>query len=234
MLGNAKPIERRIDPLPRMKDLCVIFDSDGTLVDSERLCNQAFLDLLPDLNEPCEALVERYRGKKLSTILSDLEARIGCSLPEPFEQRYRERVGELFSQELGPTPGVIEMLNALPFASCVASGGPALKIRHALEVSGLSSYFGSRVFSSYEVGSWKPDPGLFLYAAEAMGFMPRYCAVIEDSDVGIQAALAAGMKAFHYLPEGSASTCVGAVAFSDMSELSMLLAQAADQVNAQS
>jgi HAD superfamily hydrolase (TIGR01509 family) len=214
-----------------MKDLCVIFDSDGTLVDSEKLCNQAFLDLLPELNEPCEALIRRYRGKKLSTILADLQARIGRGLPEFFEQHYREQVSELFTRELKPVPGVVEMLSGLPFANCVASGGPVQKIRHALKVSGLLSYFDGRVFSSYEVGSWKPDPGLFLYAAEAMGFMPQHCAVVEDSDVGIQAALAAGMNAFHYLPEEGATAYAGAVPFSDMSALSRILARAAEQLH---
>ncbi|MDM7852703.1 HAD hydrolase-like protein [Pseudochrobactrum kiredjianiae] len=52
-----------------MGNLCVLFDLDGTLVDSETLCNQAFLDLLPQLNLPLEQITEQYRGKKLSYIL---------------------------------------------------------------------------------------------------------------------------------------------------------------------
>jgi HAD superfamily hydrolase (TIGR01509 family) len=205
-------------------ELCVIFDSDGTLVDSEALCNQAFVDLLPELDEPVQALTQRYRGKKLAVILADLEARIGHGLPEHFEQQYRGRVSELFAQGLKPMPGVVEMLSTLPFATCVASSGPPAKIRQALEVSGLWSYFDGRVFSAYEVGSWKPDPGLFLHAAEAMGFMPQHCAVVEDSDVGVQAALAAGMHAFHYEQNGYASTVGGAVVFHEMSQLPELLA----------
>jgi len=49
-----------------MSRLLVIFDLDGTLVDSESLCNQAFLNLLPSLNETVAELVEQFRGKKLS------------------------------------------------------------------------------------------------------------------------------------------------------------------------
>jgi len=61
-------------------------DLDGTLVDSEGLCNQAFLDLLPQLHDPLQTLTERYRGQKLSSILIDLENRLGLNLPESFEQ----------------------------------------------------------------------------------------------------------------------------------------------------
>lgn len=78
------------------------------------------------------------------------------------------------------------------------------KIRHALAVTGLAAHFGDRLFSSYDVGSWKPEPGLFLHAAERMGFAPERCVVVEDSDVGLQAATAAGMHAVHYAPGESA------------------------------
>jgi hypothetical protein len=59
----------------RMARICVIFDLDGTLVDSEGLCNQAFLDLLPQLNDTVECMVKRYRGRRLAWILADIETR---------------------------------------------------------------------------------------------------------------------------------------------------------------
>jgi len=182
---------------------CIIFDLDGTLVDSEVLCNQAFLNLLPELDEPVEALVRRYRGKKLAIILDDLEKRAGRKLADNFEQDYRQEVANLFSLELKATPGTHRMLDSLPYACCVASSGPMAKIRQALAVSGLAGYFGDRVFSSYDVGSWKPEPGLFLHAAEKMGFSPENCVVIEDSQVGIEAAIAAGMQPLLYGASGT-------------------------------
>ena len=209
-----------------MKSFCVIFDLDGTLVDSEELCNQAFLDLLPQLNDTVESLLQRYRGKKLAPILADLESRLYQKLPDVFEQHYRERVAELFSRELKPMPGVIEMLETTNFPKCIASSGPLLKIRQALQVSGIAPYFGNNIFSSYEVGSWKPEPGLFQYAANAMGFMPSQCVVVEDSEVGIEAAAAAGMKAFQYVRNGETSSFRAGdrVLFDDMSQLPQLLA----------
>jgi len=192
-----------------MSRLCIIFDLDGTLVDSEGLCNQAFLDLLPEIGETLESMVERYRGTKLALILADLGARIGRPLPPNFEATYRARVSELFRTDLRPTPGTIEMLETLSYPKCVASSGPPTKIAEALLSSGLSKYFGDHVFSSYEVGSWKPDPGLFLHAARSMGYSPNQCIVVEDSPAGLQAAAAAGMTAIHYLPGSQYSEMFG-------------------------
>lgn len=204
-----------------MSRLLVIFDLDGTLVDSETLCNQAFLDLLPSLNESVDELVGRYRGKKLAEILSDIERKISSPLPDGFEQSYRQRVADLFATELRSVKGVPEMLEAIHLQFCIASSGPAEKIKQALTVTGLAPYFGERYFSSYIVGSWKPDPGLFLHAAAAMGFVPAHCVVVDDSPVGLEAAASAGMRALHYAPSVNASKSIST--FSSMSELSSIL-----------
>ena len=206
-----------------MNIACVIFDLDGTLVDSEGLCNQAFLDLLPELSFSLEDMVSRYRGKKLAPILADIEQRIGRKLPTGFEESYRERVAELFDTNLLPMPHVAEMLLSVKHPICVASSGPPEKIRKALTVSSLSHFFGEKVFSSYEIGSWKPDPGLFLHAAKVMGYPPERCAVIEDSLPGIQAAVSAGMKSFLYAPVENMISGHDSVVFKSMRELPHLL-----------
>lgn len=181
-----------------MKQLLVIFDLDGTLVDSEKLCNQALIDLLPFVTDSVENLILAYRGKKLATILANIEIKFGEKLPTDFEVTYRRRVDELFQLHLQPITGVPEMLEALDYPCCIASSGPMTKIRQALAVTGLADYFGNNLFSSYDVGSWKPEPGLFLHAAQTMRFSPEQCVVIEDSDLGIEAAQLAGMLALKY------------------------------------
>lgn len=211
-----------------MEKICVIFDLDGTLVDSEGLCNQAFLDLLPELDEQLATLTLRYRGQKLSSILTDIEIRIGRPLPSDFEQRYRDHVSDLFINGLRPTPGALEMLEALSHARCIASSGPLSKIRHSLEVTGLAAFFSENLFSSYEIGVWKPDPGLFLHAATAMGFTPSECIVVEDSSVGIEAATAAGMRALRYVPGERLEIGVHGDTFGDMKTLPAILSRMAN------
>ncbi|WP_172203754.1 HAD family hydrolase [Niveibacterium sp. COAC-50] len=204
-----------------MSQLLVIFDLDGTLVDSELLCNQAFLDLLPSLCETTEELVDQFRGKKLSEILLEIEHKLSYSLPDGFEITYRRRVAELFASHLTPVEGVPEMLQTIEYPYCIASSGPPEKIEHALTVTGLAQFFCGRCFSSYTVGSWKPDPGLFLHAAAAMGFAPSSCVVVEDSPTGLEAAKAAGMHRLHYAP--GLDTARNAVQFRHMSDLPAIL-----------
>lgn len=183
---------------------CVIFDCDGTLVDSEYLCNLGLEIMLRDYGITASAtdLMQRFRGGKLATILQTLEAEYEVSLQRDFIPTYRALVEQLFEQQLKPCAGVSEALSALTLPICVASSGPPEKIEKSLALSGLRDFFNDRIFSSYVVGSWKPDPGIFLYAAREMGFEPRHCAVVEDSPVGIAAAEAAGMHTILYDPEG--------------------------------
>ncbi|WP_416306316.1 HAD-IA family hydrolase [Neptunicella sp. SCSIO 80796] len=204
-----------------MSQLLIIFDVDGTLVDSEFLCCQALNDLIPTIAQSTEELVTLYRGRKLLDIFADIEHRYNVRLDNAFEPKYRLRVAELFSMHLQPFAGVIDMLESLPFACCIASNGPKHKIRHALSTTGLSQYFGDKLYSAYCVNAWKPDPALFLYAASQMGFSPQQCIVIEDSLVGIQAAEAANMRALRFLP--SDVLPIQANTFSHMEQLIPLL-----------
>jgi beta-phosphoglucomutase-like phosphatase (HAD superfamily) len=93
------------------------------------------------------------------------------------------------------------LVAALNIPMCVASSGPREKIELSLSLTGLLPFFAGRIFSSYEVGFWKPDPGLFLHAAKAMAVEPSRCVVVEDSLPGIQAGIAAGMTVFAFQPD---------------------------------
>lgn len=123
--------------------------------------------------------------------------------------------------------GILKLRDRIEYRICVASG-PLEKIRRALSVSSLASFFGNNVFSSYEVKSWKPDPGLFLHAAEAMDCLPERCVVVEDSQPGIQAAAAAGMRSFLYSQDRDTSFDHNSVVFSSMRDLPFLLGCAQD------
>ncbi len=206
---------------------CVIFDCDGTLVDSEPLANLGLEIMLRDygVQRTAASLEREYKGWKLANVCASLEAHHTIALRETFVPEYRALLAKLFDERLEAIPGVEQALASIALPKCVASSGPPEKIRQTLRLTGLDRFFGKNIFSSYVIGSWKPDPELFLHAAKAMGFAPESCAVVEDSELGIQAARNAGMQAYWYTSEPIKSDMEGVVSFNSMSQLGGLLTQ---------
>jgi HAD superfamily hydrolase (TIGR01509 family) len=178
----------------------VIFDNDGVLVDSEGHANRILSELLGECGHPlsCEECVVRFMGSSLASMRQAVEADLGRALPGDFEARYHARLFDVFRRELRPMPGVIEALDRVEAATCVASSGTHERIRLALTTTGLFERFAGRIFSAEDVARGKPAPDLFLHAAARLDVDPSRCAVIEDSPLGIEAANAAGMTAFGY------------------------------------
>jgi HAD superfamily hydrolase (TIGR01509 family) len=177
----------------------VIFDCDGTLVDSEPIAAAAWADEVRAL-DPAVALddddLQALKGQGLPFVLDFLGQRIGRALPHDIETRVRHRMAVAFRERLQPIPGAMELLQSLSLPYCVASNGPRQKMELTLGVTGLLPWLQGRIFSAYEVGSFKPEPGLFLHAARELGVAPERCAVVEDSLTGIEAGLAAGMTVY--------------------------------------
>lgn len=183
----------------------VIFDCDGTLVDSERLANAALVECVAPfgLRMSVEDAVRAYLGGTMADCVADLECRLGRKLPESFVPEVRKRTAEAFRANLEAIEGAFDVLTNLRLPCCVASSGPMEKIELSLELTGLARFFPhDRIFSAYDVGAWKPDPGLFLHAARAMGVPPGRCAVVEDSLRGVEAGMNAGMRTFWFRPGG--------------------------------
>ncbi|MEZ6055740.1 MAG: HAD-IA family hydrolase [Planctomycetaceae bacterium] len=177
----------------------IIFDCDGTLVDSETLGSMVMSEYLSELGMPLspEWIHHTYRGSRMADCVADLGHRRGEPLPPEFVEILRQRMAEAIHRQLQPMPGAAELLNSIELPMAVASNGPLGQVRLSLTVTGLIEHFGERVFSAYDVGAWKPDPRLFLTAASAMQCSPDSCIVIEDSDLGVAAARAAGMHVYH-------------------------------------
>jgi HAD superfamily hydrolase (TIGR01509 family) len=131
---------------------------------------------------------------KLAECVREIERRLGRGVRETFVADVRQATALAFDAGLKPVEGIHEALAEIKVPVCVASNGPMSKLTHALGLTRLLGHFEGRIFSAYEVGSWKPDPGLFLHAAQTMGVDPSRCAVVEDSMSGARAAKAAGMK----------------------------------------
>lgn len=210
----------------------VIFDCDGVLVDSEGIGSRVMAEMAVPLGLRLsdEEALERFRGRKVATCVEEIEALIGDPVPEGFVKEFRQRCADRFRAELRPVPGIADLLGELDMPFCVASSAPLDKIRLVLDLCGLLHHFEGRIFSAYEIGCWKPDPGLFLHAAHALGVAPADCVVVEDSLVGVQAARAAGMAVFAYVPDfasgdpaDSPLASAGATVFDRMERLPALL-----------
>lgn len=206
----------------------VIFDCDGVLVDSERLGNTVLVEAIAELGltMSVDESLSLFRGTRMSDSLKEIERRIGKPVPPQFAARVRARIATVFRRELKPITGVKDVLDRITIPVCVASSSPPEQLKLSLELTELSSYFGANVFSAYEVGIWKPEPGLFLHAAKAMGAPPVECAVIEDSVPGVQAGVAAGMRVFGYAPaevDFASLSAAGAHPFRSMNELPDLI-----------
>ncbi|ARP70802.1 hydrolase [Streptomyces pluripotens] len=208
----------------------IIFDNDGVLVDSEPLSNRHLAAYLTELGHPTsyEESVRDYMGSAMHRIHELVLERTGRRLPEDFDDVFHARVFAAFEQELRPVPGatgVLKELAADQVLYCVASSGSHERIRVGHRTTGLDQWFTrERIFSSEDVGRGKPAPDLFLYAAERMGVAPERCAVVEDSPLGVQAAVAAGMDVYGFTAMTPAEKLAGAnQLFSTMGELPDLL-----------
>lgn len=209
----------------------VIFDNDGVLVDSEPISNRLLAAYLTELGHPTsyEDSIRDYMGSAMHRIHDLVLERTGERLPAEFDDVFHRRVFAAFERELTPVAGVVDVLEKLaadevPY--CVASSGSHERIRVGHRTTGLERWFEeSRIFSSQDVGKGKPAPDLFLHAAERMGVVPGRCVVVEDSPLGVQAAVAAGMDVYGFTSMTPAARLAGATQlFSDMGELTGLLA----------
>ncbi|MDR6981145.1 HAD superfamily hydrolase (TIGR01509 family) [Streptomyces sp. 3330] len=208
----------------------VIFDNDGVLVDSEPISNRLLAAYLTEIGHPTsyEDSIRDYMGSAMHRIHDLVQERTGQSLPAEFDDTFHRRVFAAFEQELEPVAGAVEVLaklaaDGVPY--CVASSGSHERIRVGHRKTGLDRWFeDARIFSSQDVGKGKPAPDLFLHAAGRMGVAPERCVVVEDSPLGVRAAVAAGMDVYGFTAMTPAERLAGATRlFSDLGQLPDLL-----------
>lgn len=209
----------------------VIFDNDGVLVDSEPISNTMLAAYLTELGHPTtyEESLRDYMGAAMHRVHDLILERTGKRLPEDFDDVFHQRVFTAFERELKPMAGAVEVLEKLTadgVPHCLASSGSHERIRVGHRKTGLDAWFDEgRVFSSQDVGRGKPAPDLFLHAAERMGATPDRCVVIEDSPLGVRAALSAGMDVYGFTAMTPAERLKDATRlFADLRELPGLLA----------
>lgn len=182
-----------------VKPGAVIFDCDGVLVDSEGLMNREFRTMLGEigLTYTADETTRTFMGRSMTSCVEIVESRLGRALPDDFLQVLDQRAYAVFNRDLRPVPGVGAVLDALDRAGtpyAVASSGSHEKMQTTLGITGLYPRLAGRITSATEVAHGKPAPDVFLLAAERLHTPPAHCVVVEDSLLGIEAALTAKMR----------------------------------------
>lgn len=184
-----------------MKKL-IIWDFDGVISDTESLwVTSRMLLLNRDFNlgwnfEKTFNTIGGRSDKDKKKILNDL----GIDIKDDFMQEAYLRDMEIIKQGLTLTPYIEDIFKLTQFDQCIATGGIREKTNEKIKQTGISSYFPQdKVFTVDMVKNGKPQPDLFLLAAKTMGYTPDNCVVIEDSVVGIKAALNAHMTPIAFI-----------------------------------
>ncbi len=182
----------------------IIFDLDGTLIDSEHLHAGAWNELLrrngqeppsPDFSDDCVGLPDTYARDKVLAYFPALQ-KISGDLLEMKQTIYRELVAKEGSA-LG-YPGLKERLAKIEQAGlprAVGTNSQAANTSAGLTAAGFMPYFPVIVTLS-DVKEGKPAPDIYLQAAKLLGVDPKRAAVLEDSAAGMAAGLAAGCRVF--------------------------------------
>ena len=211
-----------------MAPKCIIFDCDGTLVDSEGITNQVIAEMAGELGVKMtgEEASSEFGGKTLDDVLYKMKEMSGKEIPDNWLPRLIQMVNDSWESKLRPVKGVSEILEEIKIPVCVASNGEPTHVRHSLRLTKLYDFFGEKIFTASEVKAPKPSPEIFLYAAKKMGFEPNECVVIEDSVTGVRAAVKANMKVYgiinNLFSENDLKNA-GAIPFKNMLELPKLL-----------
>ncbi|MEU4526595.1 HAD-IA family hydrolase [Micromonospora ureilytica] len=182
-------------PLPPGPFAAYLFDCDGTIVDSMPLHYLAWQRALEEWGcEFPEDLFYAWGGRPTADIIVALNEQQGLAMPVATVVERRESYYQELLPQLAAVPEVLAHIHdahrRVPFA--VVSGSTRASVTASLDALGLLDRFDVLVCAD-DYTRAKPDPQAFLLAAEQLGVPPESCLVFEDTDLGIQAATAAGM-----------------------------------------
>ena len=178
--------------------MLVIFDCDGVLVDSEIIAAKVDAALLTEAGYEisAEEVGHRFAGLNWNRIVEIVEQELGRSIPEEITSRAENELDIRLAAEVRAIDGAHDVLDRFDHARCVCSNSSGERLKMTLGKTGLYDRFRPYVFSAREVrqGHGKPSPDVFLHAAETLDFRPDRTVVVEDSAVGVEGAVAAGMR----------------------------------------
>jgi HAD superfamily hydrolase (TIGR01509 family) len=200
----------------------VIFDFDGTLVDSEILAARIEAEMLSAAGATVsvEEMVELYAGLTFKDIMLRVEQTSPVPLQASMIAETEAAVDRRLRRGVDAIEGAAAALRSLRLPRCICSNSSKERIVHMLASSGLDRVLAAEdIFSALDMpgAPTKPAPDVFLHAAAARGVEPSQCIVVEDSVHGVHGARNAGMRvigftggAHSYLGHADALTEAGA------------------------
>ncbi|MEO9169438.1 MAG: HAD family hydrolase [Aestuariivirga sp.] len=189
---------------PKRKISLVIFDCDGVLVDSELLSASVLTQMMMERGLPINADIFRseFLGRSFATASKRYEQHLSVSFPADFNMEYRSRLLARMKGNLHAMPGVERVLRAMKVPYCLATGSSPPRLAVSMSESALEPFFEGRSYTASDVKHGKPAPDLMFHAAKQMGVASDLCLVIEDSEMGLRAAAAAGMEVWRFVGGG--------------------------------
>lgn len=183
----------------------VVFDCDGTLIDSERLHAKALQGALArwDILLDVEQIRSQSTGIANDVFLNRIARERGVALPEDAEMVVEEIASQLIVEEVRPIDGAEEVVGHLAahgIGLAVASNSSRRLVREMLLAVGLARAFDDRIVTRDDVRAPKPAPDVYLQAARLLQTRADNAMAVEDSPVGIVAAREAGLQVIGFRP----------------------------------
>lgn len=174
----------------------IVFDCDGVLVDSEVIAVRIESMMLTAAGFPMtfEEVASTFVGLSEASVMRLVEERFGRPVPPELNDQIHAHTLAAFNGELEAVAGIDALLAATVVPRCVASSSTLDRIILSLKLTKLDQHFATEhIYSAQMVERGKPEPDLFLHAAQGLGVDPAACVVVEDSPHGVVAGVAAGM-----------------------------------------
>lgn len=209
----------------------VLFDCDGVIVDSEVIGVAHIADELTaiGLELSFEGVADLFVGKTLPGVAQILRDE-GHPIPEGWHRAVYDRLYDRLAEGTPLIDGIEAVLDALDAAGvryAVGSNGELAKMHITLpQHPGVWNRVKAQLHSGQALGRPKPDPGVYLHAADALGFATAECVVVDDSPSGCRAGVAGGFRTLGFaagLHGADSLLAVGAEVFTDMAELPALI-----------
>lgn len=175
----------------------MIFDCDGVLVDSEIIGIKLTVSLLNQqgVDIDVETFTRLYSGLAWEALIEQVRRDTGITVPPTIGQHFYPQLMSAFAESLERIAGSYEVISQLSYPKCICSNSSREQLDYMLTLVGLKNLFSPWIYSALDLGPGrgKPQPDIFLHAAQQFDVQPSHSLVIEDSVHGVMAAKRAGM-----------------------------------------